>query len=291
MEQIYHGSNSRGFTITGLEIDQRTLGEAMYTYSKMRDAEEEKKAAEADYQKFAQYFEINPRTKEAVEMRRSKVERTLMQARSEYGKAAREAEPLLRELASPPPVVPAVDEEMIRQLVEREIRERKLVTLRIFDEELDKWERKLENLWMKDIRRGTEGFALRSEQDRLWMQVNNLGSRQRQNSVPSDGSRDVDQRILSHSREMDHIRAEIAAKARQHREDIASLEKSVSALQAQTNDKSSSSVQMGPGATLGDLLKVYPTLSTLTIRLKQHWERHKRWLMISTSQYMTCNFN
>lgn len=241
---------------------RRTLGEAMYTYSKMRDAEQEKKSAEGDYQRQSQYFENNVKLKEAMESRRIRTERNFMVARSDYTKAAREAEPLLRELTSGAPEnqSPAVKEDMVLDVVEKEIRDRKLVNFRMLDSELDKSERKMDAKWSQDLRtaitRETKNFALRTDHDRLAEQIRALNVRGRQGSAASESPREVDHRIVAHSRELDQIRLELASTQQQYTSDMSALAKQLQTLAGQFGNQHSPRVRMNSGAKPEDLIKV-----------------------------------
>jgi len=240
-------------------VDNRTLGEAMYTYAKMRDAENEKRAADGDYQKFSQYFEDQPKTKEALESRRTKVQKNLVQARAEYEKAAREAEPLLRGLTSPPrvhPPPPSVNDETIRQLVEREIKDRRLMTIYGFDDEIYKAQRKMEGKWTDDLRRELKGYALRGEHERLSSQVSALSVRQRQQSVSSDGSRELDHIVASNKRDIEHVRAEFASKTTEYHQEVNALKTQLSALQLKVN-RHSTQPQVNSEVKPQDLAKVF----------------------------------
>src|SRR5277367_4900848 len=82
----------------------RTLGEAWYTYGKMRDAEQEKRLADGEYQKQSQHFDSNHKLRVALETRKSKCDRLFQTARLDYTKAAQQAEPILRRIAEPAPL-------------------------------------------------------------------------------------------------------------------------------------------------------------------------------------------
>ena len=225
------------FAVTGFDtftIDTycSQLGEAMYTYFKMRDAEQEKRLADADYQKFSQFFETNPKTKEALEARRNKVERNFKDAEKEYVQAAREVEPLLRGLTpTGPRSASSVSEEQVQIWVEREIRKENFVRLPVLDAELHNLDSKLVRGWKSELRREVHGCALQSDHDRLQRQVDALSARTRQLSGSDDGARDTDQRIASNARELQKIRSELEARQRQYERDMAGLEQRLSTLQ------------------------------------------------------------
>src|SRR5437016_4026864 len=119
----------------------------------MKEAEQEKRLADGEYHKQSQYFENNSKLREAVEARRSRSERTLSTARSDYVKTAREAEPLLRRLSSEIPSGIS-DEETIRKIIQAELKG--FVMFRDLDKEMDKLygdlERKLQKKTPAEVR-------------------------------------------------------------------------------------------------------------------------------------------
>ena len=228
----------------------------------MKEAEQEKRLADGEYQKQSQYFENNSKLRAAVEARRSKSERTLSIARSDYAKAAREAEPLLRQL-SPESPSEMIDEETIRRIVQAELKE--FVMFRDLDKEMDKLygdlERKLQKKTPSEVRavvnQELKNYTHKSEFDRLTDQVKGMNVRTRQMSVSSDTSRDIDQRIGAQARDMESIRTELAARIAQQGKEIISLRERINNLQKDAALQQSQRIQMAPGTKSDDIVKVY----------------------------------
>jgi hypothetical protein len=269
------------------------LGEAMYTYGKMRDAEKERKTAEIDYQKFSQYFQANPKAKEALDARRTKVERNLSAARSDYVRAARGAETLLRDLkyASPAPSRPPLGDEIVRQMMEREIREHQLITQRDLNQDLHEVQKLQEVKWRELIRKETRPFALRIDVDRLIGQVGGIDARQRQASVSSEGSRDVDHLVLSSKKEVEQVRSDFESRISGYEQEISELKQQLSALQLQANTRQPIRPPKSSGAKPQDLEEVTLESIRVTVRWNRLLKKHKRSLMTSTSRYMKCRFD
>jgi len=203
----------------------------MYHYSRMKDAEHEVRSADGDYYRQQQYFEANPKLREQLELRKSKTERNFSTARTDYTKAAREAEPLLRRLNTEniPPRESApsrVDEESVRKVVQQEMRitERTFVRFRDLETELDMVRGKLARELVKqdDLKVMLKKYALWHEHEKLVEQVRELSLRGRQRSVSSDNSRDLDQRLVQ-NREFDQVRAEFKTKTDQLGTEVAML--------------------------------------------------------------------
>jgi hypothetical protein len=237
----------------------RILGEATYQYGKMREAEQEKKFADGEYHKKSQYFESNPKLRETLESRRMRSERNLNNARSDYTKAAREAEPMLRQLCaeSPPTSATAVDEETIRRVVQNELRD--YVRYRKMDQELATVERKLQKEFSSDVRtmvsKELKNYTHRSEYDRLVDQVRNLNVQGRHTSVSSDTPREVDQRIIAQAREVENIKSELTTRTNQQSQEIASLKDRIDGLQMEPSFQSRRG-QTIPATNAEDIAKV-----------------------------------
>ena len=213
------------------------LGEAMYQYSRMRDAEHEARNAEGDYVRQAQHFDFNPKLKETLEYRKSKSERNYSTVRADYARAAKEAEPLLRRLnmeTVPPKDSSRVDEEMIKKAIQQELRisDRVYARYRDLEIELDKVNKKFSREFarMDDVKSMLKRYAFRNDYENLAEQVRALNAHARQASVSSDASRDLDQR-LSQNREFDQLRAEFRGKQDQLSSDLTSLKGLLNSMQ------------------------------------------------------------
>lgn len=236
------------------------LGEAMYQYSRMRDAEHEARNAEGDYARQAQYFDINPKLKETLDYRKSKSERNYSTVRADYAKAAKDAEPLLRRLNMepvPPKDPPRVGEEMIKKAIQQELKttDRAFARFRDVEIEVDKVNKRFSREFarMDDVRSMLKRYAFRNDQDSLAEQVRALNAHARQTSVSSDASRDLDQR-LSQNREIDQLRAEFLGKQDQLSNDLNILRGLFNGMQ---RDKLQSSrrISLGNGRS-DDVVKV-----------------------------------
>ena len=238
------------------------MGEASYRYGKMKDAEQEMRLADGEYRKQSQHFDNNSKLREAVEARRSRSERALSTAQSDYTKAAREAEPLLRRLSSESPTA-ITDEETIRKIIKTELKE--FVMFQDLDKEVDKLydrlERKLQKKTPAEVRgvvnQELKNYIHQSEFDRLADQVRGMNVRTRQLSVSSDTSRDVDQRIVAQARDMETIRTELAARTAQQGKEIISLKERINNLQKDGTLQQSQRIQMARGRKLDDIVKVF----------------------------------
>ena len=227
----------------------------------MKEAEQEKRLADGEYHKQSQYFDNNSKLREAVETRRSKSERTLSSVRSDYAKAAREAEPLLRRLSSESPSG-TIDEETIRRIIQVELKE--FVMFRDLDKEIDKLhddlERKLQKKTPAEVRavvnQELKNYTHTSDFDRLADQVKGMNVRTRQMSVSSETSRDVEQRIVTQARDMESLRAELTARTSQQGKEISSLRERIKTLQKDTPLKQPQRIQKTPGTKSDDIVKV-----------------------------------
>jgi hypothetical protein len=240
----------------------------------MRDAEHEKRLADGEYSKQSQYFENNAKLRETLEARRMRSERSFSNARSDYAKAAQEAEPMLRHLyaESSPTSATAIDEETIRRVVQNELRD--YVRYRKFDQELTAVERKLQKEFSSDIRaaigKELKNYTHKSEYERLVDQVKNLNvhGHGRHISVPSDISRDVDQRITAQAREVENIKSELTTRTNQQSQQISLLKDRINSLQMEPSFESQQA-QTTSGTNADDIVKVdsFPRVSNNSDRI------------------------
>jgi DNA primase large subunit len=193
----------------------------MYLYAKMREAEIEKKVADGEYQKQFQYFESNVKIREALEMRKQKVDRTLNAIRGDYSRAARDAEPILRLLSAPGRAPAQEQEELTRAIVSQEIKSRALVSFATLDNEMDRLASDAHKKWKQDIDTvAKKELVSRAEHDRLVEQVS------RQSSAG-----EADPRLSVHAKEIVEIKSELAARTRQLEEYLSAVDNRLNALQ------------------------------------------------------------
>jgi hypothetical protein len=226
----------------------------------MKEAEQEKRHADGEYHKQSQYFDNNSKLREAVESRRSRSERTLSTSRSDYAKAAREAEPLLRKLSHESPSA-TVDEETIRKIIQVELKE--FVMFRDLDKEVDKLYDGLERKFHKTpaeiramVHQELKNYTHKSEFERLTDQIRGMNVRTRQMSVSSDTSRDVDQRIVAQAQDMESIRTELTAKTAQQGKELILLKERINNLQKDAALQQPQRIQMASGTKSEDIAKV-----------------------------------
>ena len=214
----------------------RILGEASYQYGKMRDAEFERSAAEGEYLKQSQYFVNNPKLRETVESRRSRTERALNSTRTEYAKAARDAEPLLRRLSGDNPSGAVTDEETIRKIVRDELKG--FVMFKDMDRETASLERKIQKRISGDMRavanQELKGYTRATDFERLADQVKGMNVRNRQRSVSSETSREVDHRIVGQAKEVENIKSELVTRTNQQAKEISILKDRIDSIQGDT---------------------------------------------------------
>jgi len=237
----------------------------MYFFGKMKDAEHEKDSIEADYRKESQNFESQPKWREALESKRNKKRGEYAKALSNYERAAREAEPLLRQLTvpqqPPTPAGPTLDEDEVRRMIRAELRQQKeFVRFQDIDNEMKMVERKLRRDLDSDVRKTMSGelrnYTEKREVVRLAEQIREISSRARQSSVSSDTSREMDQRILAQAREIESLKADLAKLANQHTLELVSLKDKVVVLQKEKSRSQPKRIQM-PGASGHDIVKVH----------------------------------
>jgi len=247
-----------------------TLGEAWYTYGKMRDAEQEKRLADGEYQRQSQHFDNNHKLREALETRKNKCDRIFQTARSDYGKAAQQAEPILRRMAepAPPPINTTFIEEAVRKVMKRELE--KFPTFREMDDSLGNLERKIAKQTGIDIRaevkRELRDYTHSSDFRGLSEQVRDLKLRGRQMSVSSDTSRDKDYRIDAQAREVENVRHELSSRQQEQGKEIARLNDRLNTLHTQQKDilvQQNRRVQMPPGTRSEDIVKVSHSMKVI----------------------------
>lgn len=225
----------------------------------MREAEHEKRLAEEEYRRQSQYFENNMKLRETLETRRTRSERNLSNARSDYTKAAREAEPMLQQLCDErsPTSATVIDEETIRRVVRAELRD--YVAYREMEQELKALGRRLQKEIPSDIRttisKDLKNYTHRSEYERLMDQVKNMNVQGRQMSVPSDTSRDVDQRIIAQAREVENIKSELTTRTNHQSQQISLLKDRIDSLQMESSSQSLRA-QAAPRTSANDIVKV-----------------------------------
>jgi hypothetical protein len=273
----------------------RILGEAMFQYSRLKDAEHEARNAEGDYARQTQYFDVNPKLKETIEYRKNKSERNYSTVRADYARAAKEAEPLLRRLnmeTMPPKDTSRLDEEMIKKTVQQELRatERAFVRFRDLEIELETVNKKLfrEFARMDDVKSMLKRYAFRNDHENLAELVRGLSAHARQASVSSDTSRDLDQR-LAQNREFDQLTAEFRAKQDQLSNELTILRGLFNSLQRGLNSQPSRRLSLGNGKS-NDVVKVLISKGgCLRSRWRKPWRRLRKSLTISMLQYRISN--
>jgi hypothetical protein len=221
----------------------------------MKEAEHEKKLADAEFYKQSQHFDNNLKLREAVETRRTKSDRTLQSTRTEYAKVAREAEPMLRRI-SPDETTATNEDERVRKILAAEVKELHLVRYRDLEKEL----RTLSTKW-RDFRdlvnRDLDDFPRKGDLDRLADQVRSMNLRGRQTSVSSDTSRDVDRRIVAQAREVENLKTDLVARMKEMVKEISLLKDRVNSMPKDASSQQSQPIQMGPGTKSDDIANVY----------------------------------
>jgi hypothetical protein len=245
----------------------------------MKDAELERSLAEGEYLKQSQYFVNNPKLRETVESRRSRTERALNLTRTEYAKAARDAEPLLRRLAGDNPSGAITDEETIRKIIRAELKD--FVMFKDMDKETTNLERKIQKRISGDMRVVTnqelKGYTRLSDFEKLADQVRGMNVRSRQRSVSSETSREVDHRIVGQAKEVENIKSELVTRTNQQAKEISILKDQINSMQGDTTALQSRGIQMAPGTKSEDIVKVYFLEDMISrIRWSQLLRKHRR---------------
>lgn len=241
----------------------------------MREAEYEKKVADGEYLKQSQYFDNNSKLREVVESRRTRTERILLTTRTEYAKAAQEAEPMLRRLSSDYPSGTSIDEDTIRKIVRAELKD--FVMFQDLDKEIDKevtsLERKIQKRISADVRsmisQELKHYTQLADFEKLTEKVTEMSARGRQMSVSSDTSRDVEQRIVAQTREVENIKSELATRTNQQAKEISILKDRINSTQRDATAQQSRRTQMPPGTKSEDIVKVIPERQISRIRWKE----------------------
>jgi len=229
----------------------------------MRDAEQEKRLADGEYQKQSQYFESNHKLREALETRRSKCDRAFETAWSDYTKAAQIAEPILRRIAEPaPPINDAVIEDVARKVTKRQLND--FPTFREMGDAMEKLERKTSKPPLADIRtevrREMRDYTHSSDFKRLSDQVRDLSLRGRQPSLSSDTPRDMDPRLGAQARDVENLKQEFSSRQQEQGREIASLNERLNTLNTQQREimeQQNRQAQMAPVTRSEDIVKVY----------------------------------
>ena len=219
-------------------------------YAKWRDSDVERQHVENDYKKQQQYFENNSSLRQALEARRSKAERNVGVAKSNFVKAAREAEPLLQQIQSGSvrPDTP-VDEGHIRSIVKSETRN--LIGFRDLETEIGKVERKIDKAVRDDIRKEVRNFTPKTDHDRLAQKLEKIELQQRQPSASAD-IRDAG--LLG--KEIEKVKIEIATRTAKQISELHELNQKISILQTEVMNLASKRIQPGNSSSPDDLAKV-----------------------------------
>lgn len=238
----------------------------MYEFGRVKEAQHELDQAKGDHARQQQYFENNPKLKEALETRLKKADRNVNSALLEYAKVARDTEPMLREFASERGGERIPDEESIRRIVRAEvrdeIRERRhrddFVSHRSLDSKLTEFDRKQQNRLSADIRaaihKETAAFARKDDVEILSDKVKGMNTREQRTSVTSD-IRETDQRIVAHAREIESLKAELTARTNRQNQEFSSLKDLVDDIQKDSAAQQTSRIQIR-GAQTDDIVKV-----------------------------------
>jgi hypothetical protein len=281
-----------------LRLTYRALAEATWQYGKIRDAEQDLKHIEGNFQKQAQYFDSNPRMKESLESQRSRAENRLKALRSDYVTAAREVEPILVRLNSEPPSPKeniGLNEEATRRIVETKVKDLEHILFRGLDSEIDNAGRKIRQDLSHDLARDIrtavnkelKSYVPRTEHERLVGEIRN--PRGRQSSVSSDTARDYDQRIVAHARELETLKAELTTRTNRQSQELSSLKDRVNSIQKEPSLQRR--IQTSPPAKSDDILKVYSLYMLISShRWKLLWRKLKKLSTISTLLCTNCNF-
>ena len=229
----------------------------------MKEAEHDKRLVDIEFTKQSQNFESNPKLREVLEARRSKSERVLNTTRSEYAKAARETEPLLRRLSNE-----NQSEALARKIVKAELDD--FVMFRDLDREMEVQLNNLERKLLKRIPAEArivvnemKGFALQSDFDKLEEQVKGMGAKRRPASESSDDSRGFDH-IVAQGREVANLQKDLVSRTTQLDSEIISLKEKVNNMQKDKTLELSRRMQMTPVTKSDDVVKVYRTRSLIS---------------------------
>jgi hypothetical protein len=182
---------------------------------------------------------------------------------------------MLREFASERGSERVPDEESIRRIVRaefrEEIRERRnrgddFVSYRSLDSKLTDFDRKQQSRLSADIRaaihKETAGFARKDDVEILSDKVKGMNPRERKTSVTSD-IRETDQRIVAHAREIESLKAELAARTNRQRQEFSSLKDRVDGIHKESAAQQTSRIQIR-GAQTDDIVKVCLKSTNLT---------------------------
>ena len=219
-------------------------------YAKWRDSDVERQHVENDYKKQQQYFENNSSLRQALEARRSKAERNVGVAKSNFVKAAREAEPLLNQIQSGSLRLDTpVEEGHIRSIVKSETRN--LIGFRDLETEIGKVERKIDKAVRDDIRKEVRNFTPKTDHDRLAQKLEKIELQQRQPSASAD-IRDAG--LLG--KEIEKVKIEIATRTAKQISELHELNQKISILQTEVMNLASKRIQPGNSSSPDDLAKV-----------------------------------
>jgi hypothetical protein len=248
-----------------------TLGEAWYTYGKMRDAEQEKRLTDGEYQKQSQHFDNNLKLREALETRKNKCDRIFQTARSDYNKAAQQAEPILRRMTEspPPPISNTIIEETVRKVMRRELE--KFPSFREMHDALGDLEGKIvkktgNDVWT-EVKRELRDYTHSSEFRGLSEQVRDLTMRGPQMSVSSDTPGDKDYRGGAPAREVENVRQELSSRQQEQGREIASLNDRLNTLHTKQREimvQQNRRIQMPTGTRSEDIVKVSHPLKVIS---------------------------
>jgi chromosome segregation ATPase len=239
----YTAPCSIALTLTSL------LGEATHKYVKMKDAENERKQIMDEWTKNEQYFNTHPKIKETFEGRRQKYESTYNNARDDYQRAARQTEPLLRQIEALEQQLPR--DKDIRKIFEQEFKKQpRFVTPALLKEQMD-------DLW-RDVAKKSKNmediaYEHKTDLDRLSVEVKNLNlnPRSRQESASSETSfREVEARLQP---KIDNVRKTLNNEVRSLNEKVDKLQK-----EKDTAAQPQRRISLTPTAKAEDIVRVTP---------------------------------
>ena len=233
----------------------RILCEVSYQYGKLREAENEKKLADAEYKKQHPYFDNNFRLKEVIEGRKSKADRALSNIRSEYIRLAKDTEPMLRRLRVDVEQS-QLSEDSIQKAIKTELN--KFVTYKETENMFDDLNRRITRSFEGDVRGAVQkelrNFTRKADFQRLEDQVDIISLRA--GSVQKGDSQDSEHRIVAHERELEQMRTQMTAISNHHTREISALKDKLSTVQNELTVRALDHMQMATGAKSDDVIMV-----------------------------------
>jgi len=201
-----------------------------------------------EYKKQEQFFENNSNLRQLLETRRSRAERNAGLAKSNYVKAAREAEPLLQQIrpGSVRPETP-VDEEGVRNMMKSELKS--FVQFRDLDAEVENLRRKMQKDVEDDIRARLRFLSTKYDYDRLAERIQTLEILPQKVNVSGNP--------VSFGPEFEQFKTDMATRMAKHTLELSELGRRISVAEMELTGLSSNPTQPNKNISQEDFTQVY----------------------------------